>query len=275
MLLPPDRIQGLRRGNPAQFIAYLTKKGAQGPYREWVETVYHLCTRQNINIDPIIICFQADMETQSFTSADWFAGNSTGLTIVTDPLVADGEAAALLHVATMWMVLGRSVFPKPLQPIRYKLAPKWVNFMLAEVAQDTRNHGRPVVERLEDLALRYAIRPGSYRYIWAQPMGQPNNPNYANQIAARALLSGLHIPNQAYLHKVKPFLSPKIVRATYKTPIHEGPHNGNRIIGMLHPGQQVATTGMTTGHAARGIPHWYVTDGPLYGYVHSYGMVEV
>lgn len=272
MLLPPDRIQGLIRGNPAQFIAYVAKKGAQGPYREWIETVYHLCTRHNISMDPIILFFQADYETQSFTSADWFRGNSTGLTIVTDELQPnDGEAAALLHVATMWMVLGRTIFPRPLQPVRYKLAPKWTGFLLNEIAQDTRHHQRPCVERLEDLALRYQYRPGSYRYIW----GQTNNPQYANQIAARAMLSGLHIPNQAYLHRVKPFMSPKIVRATYRTPIHEGPHNGNRIIGMLHPGQQVATTGMTTGHAARGIPHWYVTDGPIYGYVHSYGMVEV
>lgn len=269
MLLPPDRIQGLARGSAAQFIAYAARKGAQGPYREWIETVYTLCPRKNLGIDPIILCFQADYNTNGFKSPEWFSGNSTGLSIVTDDLSLDGEAMALLHIATMWMVLGRTVFPEPIRPVRYKLAPKWTSFLLQEIAHDTRNHQRPTVERLEDLAARYQYRPGSNRFIWAR------NSQYANEITARALLSGMQIPNQSYLHRVNPFATPRIIRATYHTPIHEGPHNGNRIVGMLRPGQHIATTGLTTGHAARGIPHWYVTDGPLFGYVHSYGVVEV
>lgn len=266
MLLPPDSIQGLRRGNAMQFMSYVAKRGAVGPYREWIETVDAAC--KVCTMDPVILWFQADVETNSFKSAEWLRGNSTGLQILTDTLAADGEAAGLLHVATMWVMIGRTQFPRILHPARHVNAPNWLGYLLHAVAADVRSGQRPPVEKVEDLCRRYYPRPGSPKHVWSA------EPQYANTIAARAMTSGMHIPNQTYLRRVTPFMPSKIIQVTHPALVYEGPHSGNRVLGHLAPGQQFAAAGYTTGHAARGIAKWYVMEGPTYGYVHSYGTRE-
>jgi hypothetical protein len=267
MLLPPDRIQGLRRGNAMQFLSYIAKRGAVGPYREWVEEVDRLC--RVCTIDPVIVWFQADVETNSFKSAEWLRGNTTGLTILGDPLIPnDGLAAALVHVATLWAVLGKVQFPKALHPARHQIAPNWLGYLLHDVARDVRSGTRPPVETVEDLCRKYYYQPVSPKFVWS------SDPQYANTIAARAMTSGMHIPNQQYLHRVTPFMPSKVIRVTHPQPVYEGPGVGNRVLGRLEPGQQFAAAGYTTGHAARGIAKWYVMEGPTFGYVHSFGTQE-
>lgn len=264
MLLPTDQIKGLPRGNVAEFTAYAARNGAVGPYREWIEAADVLC--RDMSIDNVLVFFQAEVNTKCFQSEEWLAGNTTGLEIVTDRLIQDGEMAAVLHVCTLYMRLGHQLFPASAAAMRKNFR-NWVGFTLDSMRRD---HKRPPLARVEDLARKYLWQPNVLRYLWS------GDSTYANRICARAMLSRLRIPSQTFFHKTQPFAEPKIIRSTLNVPILEGPsYSANRVISWLEAGSQFVAVGETVGHAPLGNNKWYVLESPTYGYVHTKGMREV
>lgn len=268
MFLPTDRIVGVGRGNAAQFIRWIEKRGgAIGPYREWVYAVEAAC--DPIGIDHSVIWFQGEFETGGFKSEHWIRGNSGGLGITDDDAITPfdirdidnpGQMAAYIHVASMYAVIGRYRFKGLLQPAYRTYARAWID-KLVDLAQNEPD--RPVVRRIDDLNIRYRGRDGRMRATWAW------DEEYVNKMTARAMASSVQIPSQRYLHEPQPFSEPKRFKIKYHASLWEGPSiTGNRRLDVIRPGQYIYFNGIMHGHAALGDPVWYYTGGPVFGFVH-------
>jgi hypothetical protein len=267
MLLPTDKIVGHQRVDPYQFRQWVERRGAVGPYREWIDGVAEAC--EIAHIDRAIILFQGEFETGGFKSEHWIRGNSGGLGItdgddVTPFDISDlpnyGRIAAQIHVASMYAMLGRTSFPRILQPARRKYAPAWIERVMDLVENEP---ARPAVVRLDDLNVRYRGRDGRMRATWAW------DAEYDTNMVARALAAPVQVPSQRYLGKSTPFEQPKRFQVKYHSSLWEGPCvTDNRRLATLAPGQFLTFQGETLGHAPQGDPVWYYTGGPLFGYVH-------
>jgi hypothetical protein len=272
MLLPTDNIDGQSRGNPEQFIRWIEKRGAIGPYREWVYEVADACLLARI--DRCIVWFQGEYETNGFKNELWIRGNSGGTGLISDDGLTPldfrdhdhpGRMAARVHVASLYAILGHTQFYVKLYRDMPKQARDWID-KLVNLAQNQRS--RPPVRRVDDLRRRYRSNDGLTQVIWSW------DEDYANNITARAMSSAVQIPSVRYLNKMKPFDIAKRFRVVLSAPVYEGPSmSENRLLDTAEPGQYIYFAGETVGHAAHGIPTWYYTPGPRFGFVHS-GKVE-
>jgi hypothetical protein len=260
MLLPTDKILGEGRGDPEQFIRYVKQGGGYGPVAEWTESVAALC--DTIGIDRAIAWFIGYAETEGFQSRKWLAdGNSCNWDIkFEDPYRRlDGYEAALLHVATIWALVGKIYAVGPLRPYK-RINRTWIQRLTHEVHEEP---NRPDVVRLDDLNIRYRGADGKPKTTWSW------DERYVNAIISTAALAPVHIPNQQYWHGFTRWHNIKTLLVVKPTAVYEGPTHANRRLLYVQPGDKITFIGSAQGHSAGGNATWYVTGGTTQGFVHS------
>lgn len=271
MLRPSDKIMAPGRGDVKAFIRWVKALGATGPYADWAYTVQQVC--DEIGIDRAIIWFQAQWECQ-FQGHYWEEGNSGGLGIDADgwPTPFDinpnaGGDSALVHVATMWAMIGNTRYPKVLQPARQRLAPDW----LSRVERMVTDPNRPAVAQMKDLNIRFrSVLTGDMEATWAW------DAEYVTGICARANASGINIPDQSIITPVQRFPKARLFHAVQGAVARLEPSTDSPIMKRLEAGSRVWCYGTRTGERPlyQTSNRWLVTAGANHWHIHPSGLKE-
>lgn len=169
---PTDPILGPPRGDAATVLAYLAN--ADETDKQYVETVY--AKAGAFGLDPAVVVAQWLEETDDANSPRWLNDrNPAGIGIPTagtaQPFpIADGAAAAMLHLACLAMLAGTTGSGVQLS----KDAAAWVTTVWSKHCAEA-----GVVRTIAQLCRRYTASSGFAAATWAW------DPNYAQAVCDR------------------------------------------------------------------------------------------